>query len=66
MSDPGEDAELENEALRLKHAEKLYQTVYNCLETLYSSGGAVVEQLAGVKKELEAVTPYDPALSATG
>ena len=61
----GEDAELENEALRLKHAEKLYQTVYNCLETLYSSGGAVVEQLAGVKKELEAVTLYDPSLSAT-
>lgn len=60
----GEDAELEKEALRLKHAEKLYQTVYNCLETLYSSGGAVVEQLAGVKKELEAVTLYDPALSA--
>jgi DNA repair protein RecN (Recombination protein N) len=60
----GEDADLENEALRLKHAEKLYQTVYNCLETLYSASGAVIEQLAWVKKELEAVTQYDPSLSA--
>ena len=60
----GEDIELENEALRLKHAEKLYQYVYNSLETLYSSGGAVVEQLAGVKKDLEAVAPYDPSLLA--
>ena len=61
---PGEDLDLENEALRLKHAEKLYQTVYNCLETLYNTGGAVFEQLAGVKKELETVTKYDASLSA--
>ncbi|MEN8244951.1 MAG: DNA repair protein RecN [Thermodesulfobacteriota bacterium] len=62
---PGEDADLENEASRLKHAEKLYQTVYGCLGTLYSARGAVVEQLAGVKKELESVVPYDPSLSTS-
>ena len=61
---PGEDAELENEALRLKHAEKLYQTVYDCMETLYSAGGAVFEQLSTVKKELESVTQYDASLAA--
>jgi len=61
---PGEDVDLENEALRLKHAEKLYQTVYGCMETLYNSGGAVFEQLSKVKKELESVTQYDTSLSA--
>ncbi|MBW2677401.1 MAG: DNA repair protein RecN [Deltaproteobacteria bacterium] len=61
---PGEDAELEQEASRLKHAEKLYQSVYECLGTLYSANGAVVEQLAGVKKELENVSRLDPLLSA--
>ncbi len=61
---PGEDDDLENEASRLKHAEKLYQTVYACVETLYSDRGAVVEQLAGVKKELASVTQYDSSLSA--
>jgi DNA repair protein RecN (Recombination protein N) len=61
---PGEDVDLENEARRLKHAEKLYQTVYGCMDTLYSAGGAVFEQLSGVKKELESVMQYDAFLSA--
>lgn len=60
---PNEDVDLENEAVRLKYAEKLYQAVYGCLETLYSGSGAVSEQLAGVKKELAAVLPYDPSLA---
>jgi len=59
----GEDVDLENEALRLKHAEKLYQTVYGCMDTLYNSGGAVFEQLSGVKKELESVVQYDAFLA---
>ena len=60
---PGEDNDLENEALRLKHAEKLYQSVYSCMETLYNAGGAVFEQLSEVKKELETLTRLDISLS---
>jgi DNA repair protein RecN (Recombination protein N) len=61
---PGEDSELAQEASRLKNAERLYQTVYNCMELLYNASGAVVEQLSHVKKELAAVAPMDPLLAA--
>ena len=42
---PGEDLELEQEKKRLKHAEALYQTVYETTQTLYADQGAVVERL---------------------
>jgi len=59
---PGEDLALEQEAARLKHADKLYRAVYGSLETLYGAEGAVVEQLSGVKRGLEKVSAIDSAL----
>ena len=47
---PGEDQDLEQERLRLKNAEELYQTVYNSIESLYSAPGSVMEKLVAVKK----------------
>jgi DNA repair protein RecN (Recombination protein N) len=47
-----EDTDLENERLRLKNAESLYQTVYNSIEKLYGASGSVIEQILEVKKNL--------------
>jgi len=49
---PGEDTELEQEQLRLKNAETLYQTVYGSIEELYGASGSVIERLLEVKKNL--------------
>jgi DNA repair protein RecN (Recombination protein N) len=49
---PGEDTELEQERLRLKNAETLYQTVYGSIEELYGASGSVIERLSEVKKNL--------------
>jgi len=47
-----EDTELENERLRLKNAETLYQIVYSSIEELYGSSGSVIERILEVKKNL--------------
>jgi DNA repair protein RecN (Recombination protein N) len=59
----GEDGHLENEKNRLKHAERLYALVYGSLEGLYDAQGAVIEQLALVRKSLEEAERIDPALA---
>jgi len=59
---PGEDAALEQERIRLKNAEELFQAVHESVEALYSAQGAVVERLVAVKKELEKASRIDPAL----
>jgi DNA repair protein RecN (Recombination protein N) len=59
---PGEDIELEQERLRLKNAEILYQTVYTGVEELYGSSGSVVERLLEVKKGLADAGRIDPQL----
>jgi DNA repair protein RecN (Recombination protein N) len=38
---PGEDQDLEQERVRFKNAEELYQNVYNSIESLYSAPGSV-------------------------
>jgi DNA repair protein RecN (Recombination protein N) len=58
----GEDTELEQERLRLKNAEMLYQTVLQSIEELYSSGGSIVERLMEVKKNLERAGQIDSQL----
>lgn len=58
----GEDTELEQERLRLKNAEMLYQTVNQSIEELYSSGGSIVERLMEVKKNLERAGQVDSQL----
>ena len=59
-----EDIALEQEKMRLKNAETLYQTVYDGLEELYSAKGAVVERLAAVKDNLDRACQIDPDLSS--
>lgn len=59
---PDEDQTLEQEKNRLKNSEVLYQVVFDGVETLYSGQGAVIEHLAGVKKQLEKAGQIDPEL----
>jgi DNA repair protein RecN (Recombination protein N) len=58
-----EDVQLEQERLRLKNSERLYQTVYECLDVLYDGEGAVVERLGGMSKALGDLAEIDSALS---
>lgn len=59
----GEDARLENERMRLKNSELLYQSVYESVEELYSSPGAIVERLVAVKKNLDKASQIDTMLA---
>ncbi|MBW2620708.1 MAG: AAA family ATPase, partial [Deltaproteobacteria bacterium] len=58
----GEDTALEQERIRLKNGEELYQVVHSSVEALYSSQGAAVERLVKVQKDLEKASRIDPAL----
>jgi DNA repair protein RecN (Recombination protein N) len=58
----GEDRALEQERIRLKNGEQLFQAVHNSVEALYSAQGAAVERLVSVKKDLEKASRIDPAL----
>jgi len=60
----GEDIELEQERLRLKNAESLYQTVHGSIEELYGAPGSVIERLLEVKKNLERAGQIDPQLNS--
>ncbi len=62
---PGEDEALEQERLRLKNAESLYQTVHSSIEALYGSSGSVIERLLEVKKNLAAAGRIDSQLKTT-
>jgi len=59
---PGEDAALEQERIRLKNSEVLFQTAWDSIEMLYDSQGAVVEHLLLVTKNLEKASLIDPLL----
>ncbi len=58
-----EDMALEQEILRLKNGELLYQTVHDIIEEFYSSKGAIIERLVEAKKRLEKACLIDPELS---
>lgn len=60
----GEDAELEQECLRLKNAEMLYRIVHGGIETLYGEPGSVIERISEVKKNLEKAAQIDSQLVA--
>ncbi len=62
---PGEDEALEQERLRLKNAEALYQTVYSSIEELYGASGSVIERLLEIKKNLTAAGQIDSQLKST-
>jgi len=59
---PGEDRELEQERLRLKNAEMLYETVQRGIESLYSGSGSTIEQLTQVRRDLEKMARFDPVI----
>jgi DNA repair protein RecN (Recombination protein N) len=63
---PGEDRALEQDRLRLKNAEFLMQTVQRCIDVLYSSQGAVVEQLGGLVQSLTKAGEIDAHLQPIG
>ncbi len=60
--EPDEDEALEQERTLLKNAEQLYSAVHASIETLYSSQGAVVEQLGAVEKSLSKASQIDSQL----
>ena len=60
----GEDDDLEHERSRLRNAEALYQTVYACLEAIYSAQGSIVERLGEVGKQLARACDMDKGLRA--
>ncbi|MEA3279721.1 MAG: AAA family ATPase, partial [Thermodesulfobacteriota bacterium] len=61
---PDEDTALEQERLRLKNGEELYQSVRTSVDELYSAQGAIVERLVEVKKSLEKACLIDTELSS--
>lgn len=60
----GEDETLEQERIRLKNAEALYQTVHTSIETLYSAPGSVMEKMMAVSKELTKISRIDEQLTS--
>ncbi|MGB5745628.1 MAG: DNA repair protein RecN [Desulfobacterales bacterium] len=60
----GEDEQLEQERLRLKNAEFLYQTVHGSIEELYGASGSVLERLLEIKKNLETAGRIDAQLNS--
>jgi DNA repair protein RecN (Recombination protein N) len=61
---PGEDQSLEQERVRFKNAEELYQTVYNSIESLYSAPGSVMEKLVAAIKGLDRISRIDGQLNS--
>ncbi|MDM8539671.1 DNA repair protein RecN [Desulfococcaceae bacterium HSG9] len=62
---PDEETALKQECTLLKNGEKLYIAVHESIETLYSSQGAVIEQLGSVDKHLAQVAKIDPLLASS-
>ncbi len=60
--EPGEDEALNRELLRLKNAQTLYESVGTGVEALYDGEGAISDQLASVKKDIEKAAAIDPSL----
>jgi len=58
-----EDKNIAQERVRLKNAEELYQTVYESIEELYSSQGAIIERLVEVKKNIDKALKIDSGLN---
>jgi DNA repair protein RecN (Recombination protein N) len=60
---PGEAEALEKEKKRLKNATELFSLVHGCLEGLYDGQGSVAEQLAQVRKNIDAACQLDDELT---
>jgi len=60
---PGEEAELESERARLRHAEKLQVATQGAADRLYEGDDTVCDQLARVSSDLDAAAAIDQALA---
>ena len=60
---PDEDAALDLERRRLRHAETLMQALGGGIDVLYGADGSALEQVAAVGKELSRAAAIDPALA---
>ncbi len=60
---PGEDVELEKERERLKHAERLYETIGLCVDRLYGAEEALVGDLTRLGRELQGLATIDNTLA---
>jgi DNA repair protein RecN (Recombination protein N) len=60
----GEDVELEQEIARLKNAEMLLEVIHSSIDALYSTSGAVVEQILEVGKRLARASRIDTGLES--
>ncbi len=60
---PDEEAELESERARLRHAEKLQIASQSAADGLYEGDDTVCDRLARVSSDLEAAAAIDPALA---
>jgi DNA repair protein RecN (Recombination protein N) len=58
-----EEEALKQERNKLRHAEKLHQTLENTLSQLTETEGSALEQIGWAQKEFEALVDIDPALS---
>lgn len=63
---PDEDVQLEQELLRLKHAQLLMQTLHDTIESLYSGPGAVAERLVVIATSLSRMGDLDEGLRTAG
>ncbi len=61
---PGEEAELESERARLRHAEKLTTATQGAADRLYEGEDAVCDRLARVCADLHAAAAIDPQLAS--
>jgi len=59
---PGEDLVLEEERKKLKYAERLYQTIGLCVDSLYGSDGDIVGRIKELGKELNDLRRIDSSL----
>lgn len=60
---PGEDLALEREKHVLRHAATLHDTAEKALGALYSGRSAILDLLAGVEKDLDALVRIDTSLA---
>jgi DNA repair protein RecN (Recombination protein N) len=58
---PGEEEELKQERNLLKNAQRLVQLAGASERMLYSEGGAIIEKLGMVERDMEALAALDPA-----
>jgi len=60
-----EDKLLENEHMRLQHAETIFQKISHGVEQLYDAEGAIYEVLSRIYKDIEQAAGLDQSLTPT-